>query len=547
MRGGGTMPEIHDMAFSLYPYVRVADQAAATVRRHPVVVVGGGPVGLATALDLGLKGVHVLLLDDQEGVGAGSRAICFAKRTLEIADRLGAAGPMLDKGVVWNVGKVFHDDRLLYDFNLAPEADHRFPAFINLPQPYFEKFLHDRIVQARAAGAPIEIRGRNRVEKVRDHGDHVALTVMTPDGPYAVQADWLVACDGARSPLRGLMGLAFDGRMFEDNFLIADVRMRADFPTERWFWFEPHFKSGASALLHKQPDDIWRIDFQLGWDIDRKAELEPARIRARVDAMLGPGVDYDLVWTSIYTFQCRRMDKFRHNRVLFAGDSAHQVSPFGARGANSGVQDADNLGWKLALVVQGLAPKELLDSYSDERVCGAEENILNSTRATEFITPKSEVSRLFRDAALTLAATLPFARTLVNSGRLSVPCTYDGSALNGPDSADLPARSRPGAALPDAPLPDAPGPGGWLLSRLGDRFCLLAIDMPGVGPVTAQGVTAEVLPLTALGNAALRDRLLGVAPAAVYLIRPDQHVAARWTRFDAQAVAQALSRALGHS
>ena len=536
----------YDLAFKLYPYGRVADQSVARARRHPVVVVGGGPVGLATALDLGLKGIPVLLLDDHEGVGAGSRAICFAKRTLEIADRLGAAGPMLDKGVVWNVGKVFHDDRLLYEFNLSPEADHRFPAFINLQQPYFEKFLHDRIVQAQAEGAPIEIRGRNRVEAIRDHGDHVSLDVTTPDGPYAVQADWLVACDGARSPLRGLLGLAFEGRVFEDNFLIADVRMNADFPTERWFWFEPYFKSGASALLHKQPDGIWRIDFQLGWDIDRKAELEPARIRARVDAMLGPGVDYDLAWTSIYTFQCRRMDKFRHNRVIFAGDSAHQVSPFGARGANSGVQDADNLGWKLALVVQGIAPEGLLDSYSDERVFGADENILNSTRATDFITPKTEVSRLFRDAALTLAATLPFARTLVNSGRLSVPCTYDGSALNGPDCDDLPARSRPGAPLQDMPLLGTDRPDGWLLSRLGDRFTLLAIDLPGVGPVTAQGLTADPLHLSALGNAALRDRLLGTAPGAVYLIRPDQHVAARWTQFDAGDVAQALSRALGH-
>ena len=537
----------YDLAFKLYPYARVADQGADAAPRHKVVVVGGGPVGLATALDLGLKGIPVLLLDDQEGVGAGSRAICFAKRTLEIADRLGAAGPMLAKGVVWNVGKVFHDDRLLYEFNLSPEADHRFPAFINLQQPYFEKFLHDRILQAQAKGAPIEIRGRNRVEAVQDHGDHVTLNVTTPDGPYAMQADWLVACDGARSPLRGLLGLAFEGRVFEDNFLIADVRMSADFPTERWFWFEPHFKSGASALLHKQPDGIWRIDFQLGWDIDRKTELEPDRIRARVDAMLGPGVNYDLVWTSIYTFQCRRMDKFRHNRVIFAGDSAHQVSPFGARGANSGVQDADNLGWKLALVVQGIAPEGLLDSYSDERVYGADENILNSTRATDFITPKSEVSRLFRDAALTLAATLPFARTLVNSGRLSVPCTYDGSALNGPDCADLPARSRPGAPLPDVPLAGSDQIVGWLLSQLGDGFTLLAIDLPGVVPVTAQGLSAEVLHLTAQGNAALRDRLIGAAAGAVYLIRPDQHVAARWTQFDAQAVAQALTRALGHS
>ncbi len=315
------------LAFALYPYARSADQDQPVPARHTVIVVGGGPVGLATALDLGLKGVQVLVLDDQEGVGEGSRAICFAKRTLEICARLGAARPMLDKGVQWNKGKVFRDDRLLYEFNLLPEGGHEFPAFINLQQPYFEKFLHDRILAAIAEGAPIEIRGRNKVEALAQTSNGARLDISTPDGPYQLEAEWVIACDGARSPLRSMLGLGFEGRVFEDNFLIADVRMNADFPTERWFWFEPHFKSGDSALLHKQPDGVWRIDFQLGWNIDRKRELEPERVRARVDAMLGESADYELVWTSIYTFQCRRMETFRKGRVLFAGDSAHQVSP----------------------------------------------------------------------------------------------------------------------------------------------------------------------------------------------------------------------------
>lgn len=529
----------YNLAFVLYPYARSADQDAPAPVRHKVVVVGGGPIGLATALDLGRRGVPVLLLDDHEGVGEGSRAICFSKRTLEICDRLGAAGPMLEKGVVWNVGKVFHDDRLLYEFNLLPEDGHAFPAFINLQQPYFEKFLHDAIVTAQAAGAPIEIRGRNRVDAVVAQGDHVVLDVTTPDGPYRLKVDWLIACDGARSPIRNMLGLGFEGRVFEDNFLIADVRMKANFPTERWFWFEPHFRSGDSALLHKQPDDVWRIDFQLGWDIDRKKELEPDRIRARVDAMLGPGVEYELVWTSIYTFQCRRMERFRHGRVIFAGDSAHQVSPFGARGANSGIQDADNLGWKLAMVLAGIAPERLLDSYDAERVHGADENVVNSTRATDFITPKSPVSKLFRNAVLGLAETLPFARTIVNSGRLSVPCTYDRSALNGPDDADMPARTRPGS-----PCPDAPVESGWLLRQLGQGFTLLTIDADAPANITADGLTVPSLALSAGGNTPLQARYLGDAGSAVYLVRPDQHVAARWQAFDETAVRAALARAL---
>ena len=532
------MPDRYALAFRLYPYARSPDQDAATPARHKVVVVGGGPVGLATALDLGRRGIPVVLLDDHEGPGLGSRALCFAKRTLEICDRLGAAPPMLAKGVQWNLGKVFHDDRLLYEFNLLPEGGHAMPAFINLQQPWFEKFLYDAIAEAQTAGAPIELRGKNRVDAVHPVADHVALTVMTPDGPYTLQADWLIACDGARSPLRGMLGLNFDGRVFEDNFLIADVKMKADFPTERWFWFEPHFKSGDSALLHKQPDDIWRIDFQLGWNIDRARELEPANIRARVDAMLGPDVDYELDWCSIYTFQCRRMERFRHGRVLFAGDSAHQVSPFGARGANSGIQDVDNLAWKLALVVDGTAPDTLLDSYDQERVHGANENILNSTRATDFITPKTPVSKLFRNAVLQLAADVPFARTIVNSGRLSLPCTYDGSPLNGPDHSDMPARSRPGSVCPDAPMGD-----GWLLQRLAPGFTLLTIGLDAPETLTAHGLTVPRLALPTTPE--ITARYLGTAPAAVYLIRPDSHVAARWDHWDTDEVTRSLAQAIG--
>jgi 3-(3-hydroxy-phenyl)propionate hydroxylase len=532
------VPDRYTLAFRLYPYTRSPDHDTTSPVRRTVVISGAGPVGLATALDLGRRGVPVVVLDDHEGPGLGSRALCFAKRTLEICDRLGAVQPMLRKGVQWNVGKVFHDDRMLYEFNLLPEGGHALPAFINLQQPWFEHFLHDAIEDARKKGASIEIRGKNRVDGVTPASDHVVLDIMTPDGPYKLAADWLIACDGARSPIRNMLGLGFEGRAFEDNFLIADVKMKADFPTERWFWFEPHFKSGDSALLHKQPDDIWRIDFQLGWNIDRAKELEPARIRARVDAMLGPNVPYELDWCSIYTFQCRRMEKFRHGRVLFAGDAAHQVSPFGARGANSGIQDADNLAWKLALVLAGTAPESLLDSYDQERVHGADENILNSTRATDFITPKSAISKLFRNAVLQLAESVPFARTVVNSGRLSLPCTYDGSALNGPDVEGMPPRSRPGSPCPDAPVQN-----GWLLNALGDGFTLIAIDADAPETLTAHDLIVRTLKLNATD--ALRDRYLGSARSAIYLIRPDQHVVARWESYNEGAVTAALNCAIG--
>ncbi len=524
----------YETAFRLYPYERVAAQDR--VQRHQVVIVGGGPIGMAMALDLGLKGVEAVVLDDHDGVGVGSRAICFAKRTLEIADRLGCADPMVDKGVVWNLGKVYREERQIYDFNLLPEDGHKRPAFINLQQPYFEKFVVERIREAQDEGAPIEIRGKNKVDSIETHDDHVTLSVDTPDGPYTLEADYLIACDGARSPIREMMGLGFVGRIFQDNFLIADVIMESDkFPIERRFWFDPPFNPGQSVLLHKQPDNVWRIDFQLGWDIDREKELKDENVRARVDAMLGPDVEYELEWTSIYTFQCCSMDEYRHGRVFFAGDSAHQVSPFGARGCNGGMQDVDNLSWKLAAVIKGEAGDRLLDTYHSERKHGADENILNSSRATDFLTPKSEVSKMFRDAVLDLAEKAPFARAHVNSGRLSMPCTYDGSGLNGPDADALPAKLRPGS-----PVQDAPVDGGWLIDRLGGWFQVLAINCAAPAVEGAEG-----LELTTTNAPELATRYLGEAGQAIYLLRPDQHVAARWVEATTDDVATAMTIAMG--
>ena len=526
----------------LYAYQASPDQSTSEPVRHKVIVIGAGPVGLAAAIDLAQQGVEVLVLDDNDKVSFGSRAICFAKRPLDILDRLGCGQPMVDKGVLWNTGKVFFDERQVYEFNLQPDSGDQRPAFINLQQYYLEKFLVDRIRELQDDGAPIEIRGRNKVEAVGTHPDHVKLEVETPEGSYTVEADWVLACDGAGSPMRAMLGIDFVGRVFEDNFLIADVIMDADFPSERRFWFDPPFNRGQSALLHKQPDGVWRIDLQLGWDIDKEREKRPENVIPRLRAMLGKEIKFELEWVSIYTFQCRRMEQFRHGRVIFAGDSAHQVSPFGARGANSGLQDTDNLCWKLNLVINGKAPESLLDSYDAERIQGADENILNSTRSTEFITPKSNMSRLMRDAVLDLSEHFEFARPMVNSGRLSVPCIHDGSPLNSADALNGPALTRPGAPCPDAPLGD-----DFLLPKLGGQFTLMTIDVDAPDKIEVDGVTVQRLALSIKDDPTLtlKRRYLGDTTSAVYLIRPDQHVAARRDTYEANTFQHAVRRATG--
>ncbi len=542
-----------------------ADAAPATV--HPVVVVGAGPVGLATAIDLAQRGVRVVLVDDDCTLSTGSRAICFSKRTLDIFDRLGCGERMVDKGVRWHVGRVFLRDEQVYSFDLLPESGHRRPAFINLQQYYLEGYLLER-----AQALPnIEIRWHNKVVGVETRGGAdagVVLTVETPDGCYPLRARYVVAADGSRSPMRKLLGLDSKGRTFRDRFLIADVRMEADFPAERWFWFDPPFHPNQSVLLHRQPDNVWRIDFQLGWDADPVLEKSPERVIPRVQALLGKDAKFELEWVSVYTFSCQRMDSFRHGNILFAGDAAHGVSPFGARGANSGVQDAENLAWKLAYVLQGHACDRLLDTYASEREFAADENIRNSTRSTDFITPKSAASRVFRDAVLALSRRHAFARALVNSGRLSVPAVLHDSPLNTEDAApDCAGSLVPGAVCCDAPVSGVGG-AGWLLSYLGGDFTLLvfgnpeAIDAGTLADLSAlkqAGTPLQVVyvtdaaqpPMTCSHATVLRDDeglaalRYGAAPGTCYLVRPDQHVCARWHRPDPAAIRAALARATG--
>lgn len=527
--------------YPVYPYVQSAEQMAGKPARHKAVVIGAGPVGLTAALDLAARGVPVVVLDDNNTVSVGSRAVCYAKRPLEIWDRLGVADRMIAKGVEWQVGKVFFGDRQVYQFDLLPEGGHKCPAFINLQQYYLEDYM----VQAAAEHPLIDLRWKHKLVGLKNGADHAALTIETPDGIFQTTADWVIACDGANSDTRKMLGADFTGQFFQDRFLIADIVMKADFPPERWFWFDPPFHRNQSALLHRQSDNVWRLDFQLGWDSDPEVEKRPENIIPRVKAMLGEDAEFELEWASVYQFACRRIDNFRHGRVLFAGDAAHQVSPFGARGANTGVQDIDNLSWKLAAVLNGDAPERLIDSYHAERAFAADDNILNSTRSTDFITPKNVASRRFRDAVLDLAEVAPFARPLVNSGRLSVPTPYETSPLNTADADSWSGQMRAGTVCLDAPV-TVEGQAGWFLNQIGDGFVLLDFGTDAL-PVSVGGISARVL---RVGRdlddptGVLATRYNGTA-GSVYLIRPDQHVAARWRSFDAAAVRAALSRALG--
>lgn len=545
----------------VYEYTPARDQSADAPAHHPVIVVGAGPVGLAAAIDLARHGMKTVLLDEDNTVSTGSRAVCYAKRTLEILDRIGCGEPVVARGIAWNHGKIFFRDKQVYGFNLVGEEGHRRPEFVNLQQYYLEEILIDCARDTKL----VDLRWKNRVVEIDAHGDSPRITVETPDGRFVLTCDWLIVADGAHGPIRRMMDLETEGVMHQGHFLVADVVMKAEFPAERWFWFDPPFHPDRSVLLHKQADNVWRVDFQLAPDADPEDERRPEKIVPRIRALLGDDREFELQSASVYGFQCRRMERFRHGRVLFAGDCARQVPPFGVRGANSGIQDIDNLVWKLKLVIDGKAPEQLLDAYSEERIFAADADIHSSICSGEFITPTSKASRAFRDATLELAERHPFARRLVNSGRLSEPLVLAESSLTVPDADPFEGVMVPGAPAADAPIA-VDGKASWLLAHLGGGFTGIyfahrrvtesefeALTRLAADPIPVRMIVvarpAETAPAVPDGCLVIEDRTELITrsydgrPGTLYLIRPDQHIAARWRALSAPLVRGALAHA----
>ena len=532
--------------------------ATATV---PVAIVGGGLVGLSLALSLVQQGVSVVVLESARQVSEGSRAIVFTRRTLEILHQLGIACRVEDKGLAWTTGQSFYRGEAVFRMQVPVDVHDRHAPLINLQQPWVEQFL----LEACAQFPEFEIRWGNRVIDIRSEVDDVHLTVDTPEGPYPLNAQWVVAADGARSTLRSRLGLRLEGTSYKGDFVIADIRIDLPLPTERLAFFEPDWNPGNTVLMHRQPDRLWRVDYQLPEGEDPAAALAPETLRGRIQAQLdsiGHGhLPWTLDWSSVYSARTLTLPDYLQGRVIFAGDAAHLLPIFGVRGANSGFQDAQALAWRLALVAKGHAPPSLLRSYSQERVGAAREIIEEAGRSTRFMTPPTHGHRTLRDATLSLALREAFARPLLH-WRTSRAHAYSDSPLNSVLSGD----TRPTAGpLPGDPVPNVRlAENDFLLDRLGHHFTLLYVGRrlpPGlVADCARRAAAGQSLSLwwvngdaPALGTASclsdpdghIAKRWGARAPGEAFLVRPDQHLCARWTDDPPGALEAALDRALG--
>jgi 3-(3-hydroxy-phenyl)propionate hydroxylase len=498
-----------------------------------VAIVGAGLAGLVSALELGSRGVRCVLLDDDDTVGAqglSSRGICHAKRSLEIFDRFGIAERIRGKGVTWNEGDVFVRDERIFRFNLQPEQDQKFPAFVNLQQFYVEQYL----VEALQRVAPDALRWKNRVVDVQQQPDHVALTVETPVGRYGLRARYVVAADGAHSVLRERLG-AKDGEsaLFDNIWCIADVRMPGSPGAVRKAYLDAPQNEGGAIWYHQMADGVWRTDWLISHYGDPDAEAKPERAKERLKTLLGAGTPFELVWVGPWRFRRRVLEKMTHGRVFFMGDASAQHSPFGARGGNRAVQDANNIAWKLALVVQGKAAPALLETYEIERHFAACENVEIASRSAVFIAPETEGQRLVRDAYLQLARRHEWARPMVNVGRLSVASIYAHSPLNAERGAFSSALAQAGAVAPDGRFGS-----GFFVERLQGDFTVAYFGGKGA-PIGG----AQALEVPRKGHEALFARY-GVEETATFMFRPDGHVLARCTGLDAAFAKAAIDRVL---
>ena len=542
--------------------------------RKKVVIVGAGPAGMVTALELARHGVPSVVLAAELQLSQGSRAICFTRRSMEILQQVGVADRMSAVGLPWRFGNSFYRGQRVFRMEAPHDADDRFFPIINVQQQFMEEYLHD----ACQANPLIDFRWGNKVTQVEQKAGHAVLEVDTSEGPYNLESDWVVAADGGRSGIRSAMNLQMEGASYEGFFVIADIRIDLPYPTERLAFFDPEWNPGNTILMHREPHGIWRVDYQLPPGETPEEALRPESLKTRIDAQLAmighAGVPWEMDWSSVYSARTLTLPEFVHGRVIFTGDAAHLLPIFGVRGANTAFQDAQSLGWHLAFVVKGLAGQKLLANHSAERVGAAREIIAESGKSTRFMAPPSRGFRLLRDAVLSLSLTQAFVRPLYH-WRTSRPHEYSHSMLNSThdDNGLFKAGPAHGAPPQNVCLGPGAGDGDYLLDHLGGGFDLLYFtDAPAVPEslqevirgVRSQGVPLKVIAVGAAQPVAGADQTLpdadghlrerygvpvgdgsnGHAQGAAYLLRPDQHICARWLTLDATRLQAALAQAL---
>ncbi len=544
--------------YQVYPHFHSA--ADVVTDEQTVTVVGAGPIGMTTALLLAKQGVKVVLLSQEQQLSEGSRALVYTKRSMEILQAAGAAERIMSKALPWTHGNSIYKGQVAFRMASPTNENDQFAPLNNLQQNWLEHFLLETIQEHDN----IEVRWGNKVVEHVQDGDQVTLTVHTPEGEYKQTSKWVVAADGGRSPIRESMKLWMEGASYEGRFVIADIRIKLDYPTERLAYFSPDWNPGNTILMHREPDSIWRFDYQLDPSISPEEALLPENLHKAVNdqlKMIGMDhLEWEMDWSTVYSARALTLDNYVHNRVIFVGDAAHLLPIFGVRGANTGFQDAQDLSWKLAAAVKGWAPEKILESYTFDRVGAAREIIAEAGKSTRFMAPPTDGFRLLRNAVLSLSLEHEFVRPLYH-WRTSRPHAYTHSPLNSQfdDNAKMNELTENGALIPNLKFAD----GSFLYDTLFGKFSVIALTENGQLPagladetakLKAQGIPVQLVALTIDGQAAsdadvslsinseLAAERFFAGAGTVYLVRPGHHINGRWNSYRENALTQTFQQ-----